>query len=165
MMSKNKGLTYGVLGAGVAVAVGVGVLFVMPLLTGGGEAQPQPQQLQEQQPALTPEEQQRQEILNTPNTGEPGQPIIKHQELRAQDPIFDRYMLTLEGCYAAIEADDGGPGPNVTACRTAIADGIERWCSISSDQYHAEKCKEVSDDNEGFDLYLRADTATENLLG
>ncbi len=35
-MTKNKGLTYGIIGAGVAVAIAVVVLFVMPILTGGG---------------------------------------------------------------------------------------------------------------------------------
>lgn len=45
MMTKNKPLTFGIIGTGVAVAIGVRVLFGMPLLTGG--AQPQ------QQPALT----------------------------------------------------------------------------------------------------------------
>jgi hypothetical protein len=65
--------------------------IVMPLVTAPKALQPQQQD---------PE---RQQILETPNTGQPGQPIIKHQELRAQDPIFDRYMLVQEECFNNLE--------------------------------------------------------------
>lgn len=73
MPKKNKALVFGVIGGGVAVAVTVIVMVVLFVMT------PPPQQ----QPALTPEQQQRKEVLNTPNTGQPGQTIIQHQELRA----------------------------------------------------------------------------------
>jgi hypothetical protein len=110
----NEPLTFGIIGAGIALAVVVGVLFVMPLIT-----PPAPKALQPQQ-----QDPERQQILETPNTGQqPGQPIIKHQELRAQDPIFDRHMLVQEECFNNLE---NNIDPNVAGCRQAFEDGLEQ---------------------------------------
>jgi hypothetical protein len=109
----NKPLTFGIIGAGIALAVVVGVLFVMPLVTA-----PAPKALQPQQ-----QDPERQQILETPNTGQPGQPIIKHQELRAQDPIFDRYMLVQEECFNNLE---NNIDPNVAGCGQAFEYGLEQ---------------------------------------
>jgi hypothetical protein len=141
----RRALTFGIIGAGIVVAVIVGVLFVMPLVTAP--------------PPLTPE-QQRQEVLNTPNIGQPGQPIIEHQELRRDDPIFDRFMVVWEQCDTAL---DNRVEPDVIACRQALSDGIDRWCSISSEHYHDVKCREVNENASVFDLRLEANAAMRGL--
>jgi hypothetical protein len=145
--SRRSVLTFGIIGAGIAVAIVVGVLFVMPLVT----APP---------PSLTPEQQQRQEVLNTPNTGQPGQPIIEHQELRRDDPVFDRYMVAWEQCEAAL---DNRMQPDVLACRQALSDGVDRWCTISNPEYNQVKCKEASENASGFDLRLEVNNAMDRI--
>jgi hypothetical protein len=152
----HRALTYGVIGAGIAIAVIVGVLLVIPLLTAPAPTAPslqQPQQQLQQDP-------ERQQILNTPNTGQSGQPIIQHQELRAQDPIFDRYMLLQEECFNNLQ---NNVDPNVPGCRQAFEAGQERWCSISSAEYNQVKCKEVSDKASLFELDLELRQATRGL--
>lgn len=143
---RRRVLTFGIIGAGIVVAVIVGVLFVMPLVTAP--------------PPLTSEQQQRQEVLNTPNTGQPGQPIIEHQELRRDDPVFDRFMVVWEQCDTAL---DNRVEPDIIACRQALSDGIDRWCSISSEHYHDVKCREVNENASVFDSRLEANAAMRGL--
>ena len=146
-------ILYGAIGAGVAIAAIVGFVFVMPQLT----AQ------QQQQPELTPEQQERQRILNTPNTGQPGQPIIQHQELRAQDPVFDRFMLASEKCNADLESNP--IGVNTAGCSATYDGAIHTWCTVSNPQYHAEKCDIASQAKTLFNLNVDLEGATNRLFG
>jgi hypothetical protein len=161
---RRRALTFGIIGAGVAIAVIVGVLFVMPLLTRPATMPPAAVQPSSSPSSPPPQEVQndpeRQRILDTPNTGQLGQPIIPHQELRAQDPIFDRYMLVQEECLNNLQ---NNVDPNVPGCRQAFEDGMERWCSISSAEYNQVKCKEVSDKASLFELDLEFRQATRGL--
>jgi hypothetical protein len=141
-------MTFGIIGAGIAVAVIVGVLFVMPLLMAAPKTQEQLQRQQE-------EEEERQRILETPNTGEPGQPIIEHQELRRDDPTFDRFMVVWEKCWSDVQNNNVDPNV-IIGCRQALEDGTERWCNISSEHYHEVKCNEVSENASLFDLGVRS---------
>jgi hypothetical protein len=52
-------------------------------------------------------------------------------------------MVVWEQCDAAL---DNRVEPDVIACRQALSDGIDCWCSISSEHYHDVKCREVNED-------------------
>jgi hypothetical protein len=155
MMTQNKGLTYGLIGAGVAVAVAVVVLFVMPLLTGGAAAALQPQQQVQQ----TPPQQQEQ----IPQRGEEGYLVGQElEQLKQQDPQFARFDQIIDDCasntfpYAAIGSAPPPGSPSVSLCQQEIQRGLANWCGpINTPNYHAVKCEQVQNAQEAFDIVLR----------